>query len=197
MSANDSQVGGNHYHRSIYQHWDMAADFHLGWPEYQITKYVTRHRFKKGKEDLMKALHFAHKLTELHQHKHWRFQHDRCTAELLHRYREANDLTITETDIIEDVLRWTCLGDLRLIARDIKRLIEREYPSVSADQAAAVDETAGLMPTTAAGFVASTVGQALGSNGTCAADLPATDGSEPDTGYVDQDRQPGPLEWYR
>ena len=62
-TANETQVGGTHY-RTPFQHWDLAHELDLGYFEGQITKYLTRHRFKKGKEDAEKALHFAQKLLQ-------------------------------------------------------------------------------------------------------------------------------------
>lgn len=66
-SANDFQVGGDHYKkdRTGLQHWDVV-DL-LGWDYFQgnITKYVDRHAKKKGFEDLQKAEHYLHKYMEL------------------------------------------------------------------------------------------------------------------------------------
>lgn len=66
-SANDTQVGGDHYKkdRTGLQHWDIV-DL-LGWDYFQgnITKYLDRHARKKGFEDLQKAEHYLHKYMEL------------------------------------------------------------------------------------------------------------------------------------
>lgn len=63
MSANERQVGGAHYMQG-YQHWDMAADFQLGYFPGQITKYITRHRKKNKFQDVQKAMHFLDKWEE-------------------------------------------------------------------------------------------------------------------------------------
>lgn len=63
MSANERQVGGAHYMEG-YQHWDMAADFQLGYFPGQITKYITRHRKKNKFQDVQKAMHFLDKWEE-------------------------------------------------------------------------------------------------------------------------------------
>lgn len=68
MSANERQVGGAHY-MDGYQHWDMAVDFQLGYFPGQITKYITRHRKKNGRQDVEKALHFLDKWEECIQAK--------------------------------------------------------------------------------------------------------------------------------
>ena len=63
MSANDRQVGGEHYKSGI-QHWDYAISQKLGYMEGQITKYVTRWDKKNGLQDLRKAAHFLERLIE-------------------------------------------------------------------------------------------------------------------------------------
>jgi hypothetical protein len=64
MSANDRQVGGEHYKTGGLQHWDIVLMFGLGYFEGQITKYLFRWRKKNGIEDLLKARHFLDKLIE-------------------------------------------------------------------------------------------------------------------------------------
>lgn len=63
MSANDMQVGGDHY-KGEYQHWDLALTVSYSYLEGCATKYVTRWRKKDGVEDLRKALHCLNKLQE-------------------------------------------------------------------------------------------------------------------------------------
>lgn len=63
--ANKRQVGGTHYHNQI-QHWDWAASNKLDYFQGQITKYVSRWKYKNGVEDLRKAQHFLEKYIELH-----------------------------------------------------------------------------------------------------------------------------------
>lgn len=64
MSANDRQVGGEHYMGSI-QHWDFAAQRGYDYFQGQITKYVDRWKNKNGLQDLKKAQHFLEKYIEL------------------------------------------------------------------------------------------------------------------------------------
>lgn len=68
MSANDFQVGGNHYvtHGGL-QHWDVVHKFNLDYFQGQITKYVMRWKDKGGVEDLKKARHFLDKYIELNK----------------------------------------------------------------------------------------------------------------------------------
>lgn len=64
MSANDKQVGGDHYSRKAIQHWDYVLANDIPYLEAQIIKYVGRWRDKNGIEDLKKAQHFLEKLIE-------------------------------------------------------------------------------------------------------------------------------------
>ena len=54
MSANERQVGGQHYGAEI-QHWDFVASQGMDYFQGQITKYVTRWKKKNGLQDLEKA----------------------------------------------------------------------------------------------------------------------------------------------
>lgn len=63
-SANERQVGGEHYKAPI-QHWDFVASNNLDYFQGQITKYVTRWKNKNGLQDLLKAQHFLQKYIEL------------------------------------------------------------------------------------------------------------------------------------
>lgn len=65
MTANTTQVGGNHYKSKGIQPWDYIAANDLGYFEGNIVKYVSRWRDKGGVEDLRKARHYLDKLIEL------------------------------------------------------------------------------------------------------------------------------------
>jgi hypothetical protein len=66
MSANDRQVGGDHYHKGGEQHWDRQWRLYgRGYFIGCITKYVERYPHKNGVQDLEKAKHFIEKLIEL------------------------------------------------------------------------------------------------------------------------------------
>ncbi len=69
MSANDRQVGGDHYRKngSTTQHWDYAIQKKFDIFQYQITKYVERWKDKNGVGDLEKAKHFLEKYIECYQ----------------------------------------------------------------------------------------------------------------------------------
>lgn len=66
MSANDRQVGGEHYRTVGEQHWDRQWRIYgRGYFIGCITKYVERYPMKNGVQDLEKAKHFIEKLIEL------------------------------------------------------------------------------------------------------------------------------------
>ena len=66
MSANDKQVGGQHYQQGGEQHWDRMWRLHgRGYFVGCATKYIERYHLKNGVQDLEKAKHFIEKLIEL------------------------------------------------------------------------------------------------------------------------------------
>lgn len=127
MSANETQVGGTHY-RTSFQHWDLVHELDLGYFEGQISKYVTRHRFKKGKEDAEKALHFTKKLHELVLFSARQPRHKFSTITLLTKYAEANKLLPLEYACITSACNWQTVDDLRILSDRIERLIRECYP---------------------------------------------------------------------
>lgn len=70
MTANERQVGGNHYkHGDEPEHWDLAIMYSWDCFQYQITKYVMRWKekhttFDERLDDLRKARHFLDKYIE-------------------------------------------------------------------------------------------------------------------------------------
>lgn len=68
MTANNKQVGGNHYATAI-QPWDYVIANNLGYLEGTAIKYLSRFRQKGGIQDLKKAIHFIEKLIEVEQSK--------------------------------------------------------------------------------------------------------------------------------
>lgn len=64
-TANNKQVGGDHYKEKPIQPWDFIAANRIGYFEGNIIKYVSRWRDKGGVDDLHKARHYLDKLIEL------------------------------------------------------------------------------------------------------------------------------------
>lgn len=128
-TANETQVGGTHY-RTSFQHWDLVHELDLGYFEGQITKYLTRHRFKKGKEDAEKALHFTKKLHELALLNARQPRHKFGTIARMTQYAEANRLLPLEYACIMSACNWSVVGDLKMLEARIERLIKECYPEI-------------------------------------------------------------------
>ena len=70
MSANDTQVGGDHYKSKAVQPWAameawMSPEEFRGYLRGCVIKYVARCYDKGGAEDLQKAAHYLAKLLEV------------------------------------------------------------------------------------------------------------------------------------
>lgn len=69
MSANDKQVGGNHYKGNAIEPWDFIASNNMGFLDGNAVKYISRYKQKNGVEDLQKAIHYLEKLIEVEKAK--------------------------------------------------------------------------------------------------------------------------------
>jgi hypothetical protein len=70
MSANDIQIGGDHYKSKAIQPWEameawMSKEALEGFMQGSAIKYLARWKDKGGVEDLRKARHYLDKLIEL------------------------------------------------------------------------------------------------------------------------------------
>lgn len=113
MSANDRQVGGNHYKGDL-QHWDFVLALNLPYLEAQVVRYVTRHKKKGGAEDLEKAIHFLQKLED---------QRAKALEYWLDVYQQANNLEEREYDTIELLI----LGRYGESMAQIQSILVTEY----------------------------------------------------------------------
>ena len=64
MSAQDTQIGGNHYQEMVIQPTEFIHKNGIGFVEGNAIKYLCRWRKKNGIEDLMKAKHYIEMLIE-------------------------------------------------------------------------------------------------------------------------------------
>lgn len=64
VNATDMQIGGDHYRRFAIQPIEFITKNKLGFCEGNVVKYICRHPFKNGKEDLLKARHYIDLLIE-------------------------------------------------------------------------------------------------------------------------------------
>jgi hypothetical protein len=69
MSANERQIGGEHYKGKAIQPWDYITANNIPYLEGNIIKYASRWRDKGGIDDLRKVIHYAEKLIELESTK--------------------------------------------------------------------------------------------------------------------------------
>ena len=65
MSAYDKQIRGNHYQQNFkIQPSKFVIENKLLFPEGNVIKYICRHPYKGGKEDLLIAIHFIEMIIE-------------------------------------------------------------------------------------------------------------------------------------
>jgi hypothetical protein len=64
MSTYDKQIGGTHYRKMKIQPSKFVIENKLLFPEGNVIKYICRHPYKGGKEDLLKAKHFIDMIIE-------------------------------------------------------------------------------------------------------------------------------------
>lgn len=126
MSANDRQIGGEHYKNKGYEPWDFTADmlggcFFLG----NANKYITRWRAKNGLEDLQKASHYLEKAIELNMLGRLPirvFKSSEAIKLVVDHYSQAHNLNLIE----ESLLTHMCEGQLSKARFELLGLIERE-----------------------------------------------------------------------
>jgi hypothetical protein len=64
MSALEKEVGGDHYKRFKIQPIEFIVANNIGFCEANVIKYVCRHDFKNGEEDIDKAIHYLELLKQ-------------------------------------------------------------------------------------------------------------------------------------
>ena len=64
MSVWKKQIGGTHYKKMKIQPSKFVIENKLLFPEGNVIKYICRHQYKGGKEDLDKAKHFIDMIIE-------------------------------------------------------------------------------------------------------------------------------------
>jgi hypothetical protein len=64
IKPENKQVGGTHYKSDI-ECWDYIIANQLGYLEGCAIKYVTRHKSKGGRADILKAIHYLEKILEV------------------------------------------------------------------------------------------------------------------------------------
>ena len=64
MSVYKKQIGGSHYLKMKIQPSEFANENNLPFAEGNAIKYICRHKYKGGKEDLKKAKHYIEMIEE-------------------------------------------------------------------------------------------------------------------------------------
>ena len=64
MSVYKKQIGGSHYLKMKIQPSEFANKNNLPFAEGNAIKYICRHKYKGGKEDLKKAKHYIEMIEE-------------------------------------------------------------------------------------------------------------------------------------
>ena len=119
MSANETQVGGDHYKSATgVQHWDFVCINNIDYLRAQVLKYLQRWKKKNGLQDLQKAAHFYEKLLEVP-----RQPMERHTWSVpFHDYIRDNEVGAEEASIMDDVLSNGTV-DLRVGLEALRKLI--------------------------------------------------------------------------
>lgn len=128
MSANDKQVGGNHYKNgSGVNHWDFVEANRMGYLEGCASKYISRWRKKDGLKDLHKSRHYVEKLIEFYN-THFRMNRsmpvDIGSKYGVKMFCENQQLTELECDVVHILLYWYDTSALYLCLEKIDKLIE-------------------------------------------------------------------------
>lgn len=122
-TANEVQVGGDHYKAAGVQHWDVMAYFSSDYYVGNATKYVTRWRKKNGLQDLQKAGHYLQKLTEnLKLGIAAPSIAPRFTREKFNQFVQDNELKPLEAKFCSLLFFWRGLNELEEAAAILKTL---------------------------------------------------------------------------
>lgn len=142
MSANDTQVGGNHYKGKRFQPWDWDK-FGIGTFEMDILHYVTRQ--KAGKQDLEKAVHYVEKLQEEYVRYGRRNRINlMLRSALLAPMKEYCDewkMVRYQRRIVHTILFWMNEDDLAYLLKELKEYIADAYPDADVRPAGGVDSS--------------------------------------------------------
>ena len=121
------QIGGNHYLQFKFQPTDFIHKIDLNFCQGNVIKYVCRYKFKNGKEDLFKALHYAEMLKDYYLKGYpSRFILTDINKAVVMDFIYANELLHVQSRVIHSVVK----NDYNFTIQAIKELIELEYPNV-------------------------------------------------------------------
>lgn len=129
MSANDKQIGGNHY-KTTFEHWDLVIFLPMGYLEGCATKYVCRWRKKEGLKDLMKAQHYLDKLIESFDIIDLiRLAPMDVAVDKITEFSIANDLTAEETEFMILLSTYSIVDELHKAREILNGMIQQAEQS--------------------------------------------------------------------
>lgn len=132
---NRYQVGGKHYKGALIQHWDICAEYDVGYLEGCATKYLLRWREKGGLDDLAKVQHYFEKLVDVVTRKGYkRAGYRPVVPEVkLAALFEVHDSGPLEIDLVRLFFRWT-VGDFSLMRQLLEQLIKQAREEMALDR---------------------------------------------------------------
>ena len=131
MSVLKEQIGGSHYKDLVIQPVELYAATQCNAFQANIWKYITRYPYKKGKEDIEKAKHYAALAQELlvdSKDGLARINSDCqalpfCAQQLVGYFCRANHFNVRQTKAIKAAAK----GDYSSVITECILLIEEEY----------------------------------------------------------------------
>jgi hypothetical protein len=121
-SVLELQVGGDHYKKLAIQPVQLIVKLQLDYFKGNVVKYVTRHRFKNGIEDIKKAIHYCelakHYMSSMGTNKF----SVKTIATITTDYAEKNYLTLLERNAIY----YACTDSYKLAIETLNKII-KEY----------------------------------------------------------------------
>ena len=94
----NKQIGGSHYKKMKIQPSEFVVANELLFPEGNVIKYICRHRYKGGKEDLEKAIHFIEMIIE----------------------RDYKNIKVPEESWVDGYKKWKELKDKGVVSDKVK-----------------------------------------------------------------------------
>lgn len=96
MSALDTQVGGDHYTRMKIQPMEFSVKNGLNPLQHTIIKYISRHRFKNGRQDVEKVIHTIDLALEIMPS----FKSSTYKRRATKQYAEANNMQADDSAVV-------------------------------------------------------------------------------------------------
>lgn len=119
--AINSQIGGKHYKNMPFQPVELFAKTYCTAFQANIWKYITRYKYKNGKEDIEKCIHYAQLAIELKCHRNLGYK--KC--KILKKFCDVNKLT----PLVSHIVMAAGFDLYKDVIESCKSLLKIEYPS--------------------------------------------------------------------